>query len=57
MTCTLPWLVFWRDQILGVLYAVDADTALDQASVRFAESRFDLGDDSELRVMHPAEAH
>mgnify|MGYP001035719122 CR=1 FL=1 len=53
-----PWVILRDGEWIGFLYAEDEDEAVDKASVQYAECcGFELGDDTGLTAMHPAEAH
>jgi len=53
-----PWVILRDGEWIGFLYAEDEDEAVDIASVQYAECcGFELGDDTGLTAMHPAEAH
>jgi len=54
----LPWVILRDGKWIGFLYAEDEDEAIDKASVQYADYYgFELGDDTGLTAMHPAEAH
>ena len=53
-----PWVILRAGEWIGFLYAEDEDEAVDKASGQYAECcGFELGDDTGLTAMHPAEAH
>ena len=53
-----PWVILRDGEWIGFLYAEDEGEAVDKASVQYAECcGFELGDDTGLTAMHPAEAH
>ena len=51
----LPWVIIRGKQILGTIFAVDRDAALDRACMIYTDSKHQMGDDTDLVALHPAE--
>lgn len=55
MDSNLPWVIMRGKQILGTIFAVDCDAALDKACMIYADDIYPMGDDTDLVALHPAE--
>jgi len=55
MDSNLPWVIMRCGQILGTIFAVDKDSALDRACMIYADDTHPMGDDTDLVALHPAE--
>jgi len=55
MNSSLPWVIMRGKKILGTIFAVDRDAALDRACMIYTDDTHPMGDDTDLVALHPAE--